>query len=363
MPDLRCSFLLTLTLCALLTRSESNYSYPQCEGDEAKFTKAYWINVDSKVDRAKLMQYQLGRLHLPNERIRGTTIQETYIDGGFQDDFRFADSELKHFAQDKGKAKYVVDYLYGWNDTVKVGGYDNTNSPKELACFMSHLRAVHAAVHDDHCGRHAVIYEDDLHLAHSINFPGLINTAPPDFGTLQLFTNNHGAIMSMAEEAFLQPHVIWKMRLPVMKYWSSGAYIIDKVKWGPVIDKLIQIDEQGRYHFSILAGNATSCQPKMCCNHGAFVHELPCFGAEMGYQADAIMYEYLRTYTLRLPVYNLFPKLATKSSVQDVSNTILENTRKIENMKTYYAVLQGFHHGENGTLKYPSNLFRKKKKT
>ena len=349
-----------LSCIFILTSGDHVYKYPQCEGNTAKTIKAYWINVETKVDRARVMQSQLNRLRIPNQRISGTTLPETYVLDGFRD-FRFKRKELENFSSDKKKAKYIVDHVFGWNDTVKEGGYDNTNSPKELACFMSHLKAVHTAVHDDHCGNYALIYEDDLHLAHIINFPALIKSAPDDFGILQLFTNNPASILSMAEEAFLQPNVIWKLRLPVMKYWSAGAYIIDKIKWGPVIDKLVYIDDESRYHFSIIAGNKTSCMPKMCCKDNEFVNELPCFAAEMGYQADAIIYEYLKAYILRLPVYNLWPKLATNSSVQDVSSSHLANSRNEENMNIYYAGLQAFHHGENGTLKYHKNLFRRRK--
>lgn len=348
-------------LCLLVRGAEGKYEYAECVGDDRKVIKAYWINVDSKVDRARVMDSQMKRLRLPNQRIRGTTVPETYVKASSTDaDFRFSDENLKDFCPNASSASYVVEHLFGWNDTVKQGGYDNTNSPKELACFMSHLKAIHTAVHDDHCGQYAVIYEDDLHLAHIINFPALVKTAPDDFGTLQLFTNNAQAIVTMAEESFLQPHVIWKLRLPVMKYWSAGAYVIDKVKWGPVIDKLVQLDENSRYHFSVIAGNASSCKPKICCKSGQFDHKLPCFAAAMGYQADAIIYEYLNSYSLRLPVYNLWPRLATNSSVQDVSSSELAKSRNSENMNIFYNTLQAFHHGMNGTLKYPKSLFRKR---
>ena len=95
----------------------------------------------------------------------------------------------------------------------------------------------------------------------------------------------------------------------------------------------------------------------MCCKNGKFVHRLPCFAAAMGYQADAIVYEYLKSYTLRLPIYNLWPKLATNSSVQDENK---EDSRMIANKIIYYSIILAFEEADEGGLLYDKALFRRR---
>jgi hypothetical protein len=133
--------------------------------------------------------------------------------------------------------------------------------------------------------------------------------------------------------------------------------VINKVKWGPVIDKIVLVDADGKYHYTIIAGNASSCLPTICCKNGKFDHKLPCFAVAMGYQADAIIYEYLKTYTLRLPIYNLWPKIATNSSVQDEAKT---KARLLTNKIIFYSIIIAFEEAENGGLVYDKGLFRRR---
>ena len=359
MPSLLGLWLLIATLyketVAVPIDTNAEYNYNKCANETMRYLKAYWINVESKADRANVMKHQLNKLRIPHERVDGTVINSIHIESF--EDFKFKDRKIR-FA-DAENAKYVVLQLHGWYDLALEGGYDNTNTPKELACYMSHLKAIYTAVHDNYCGNYALIFEDDLHLAHFVNYPVLAASAPSDFGTLQLFSNNPHTISSLVEEFRLLPNNIWKLRLPKSRYWSAGAYIINKQKWGPVIDKLVSYNKNnGKYFFSIIAGNESSCMPKICCDNGKFIHELPCFASSTGYQADAIVYEFLPSYTLRLPIFNIWPRLATNSSIQDVSSKEKVSARFDANKVIFDCIIMAFTEEAKGLLHYDKKYFK-----
>ena len=82
------------------------------------------------------------------------------------------------------------------------------NTDKDLACIMSHLTAIYHAVYDVSSsstsmtkGRSnsdvALIMEDDVKMLFHINFTALIETAPKDFGILQLVTSNEEAVQTV----------------------------------------------------------------------------------------------------------------------------------------------------------------------
>ncbi len=106
------------------------------------------------------------------------------------------------------------------------------NTEKEIACIMSHLKAIHAAVHEHdasmahvtsslrigggqavhadsstlsslglnssdlvfNAADYALIIEDDVKILYDIDFAALVASAPPDFGVLQLTTSNIEAL-------------------------------------------------------------------------------------------------------------------------------------------------------------------------
>lgn len=69
------------------------------------------------------------------------------------------------------------------------------NTHNDLAVTMSHLKAMHFALYNipSISSRYALIIEDDVRFLFSINFTALIDSAPKNFGLLQLTTSNHEA--------------------------------------------------------------------------------------------------------------------------------------------------------------------------
>lgn len=309
---------------------------------------SYFINLAGTPRRRLAMERQFRVMRLKPNRVVGSTVREVYVTR--QDNFTFKFGRGK-LATDPKEAKYIVDFLHGWYDQKLKWGYDNSNTVRELSCFISHLLAIRTAVYSRECTRYALIMEDDLYFGYIVNFKAILMTAQTDFGTLQLHTNNPVAVTNNFESWKDDMMLVWRTRRNYVKWWSAGAYIIDKVKWKPIIDKLMYKGDDGKWHLTIIAGNKTACLPSICCraNH-SFIHELPCFAAAMGYQADAIIYEYLPSYFFRLPLFNVFPDLSLNSSVQTSNHTVRSNFTNI----VFDTTAEIFHLFYNRTLQLPS---------
>lgn len=308
---------------------------------------SYFINTPGTPRRRLAMERQFKMMRLKPNRVAGSTVKEIHV--ARQDNFTFKFGPGK-LAASPDEAIYIVDFLHGWYDTKLRWGYDNSNTVRELSCFLSHLMAIREAVYSNECTRYALIMEDDIFFGYVVNFKALLLTAQKDFGTLQLHTNNPGAVKSNFEDWLDNTIYIWRTRRVSAKWWSAGAYIIDKVKWRPIIDKLMYMGSDSKWHFTIIAGNKTACLPSICCrSNNTFIEELPCFAAWSGYQADAIIYEYLPTYFFRLPLFNVFPDLSLNSSVQTSNYTVRTNFTNI----VFETTADIFHKFYNGTYVLP----------
>jgi GR25 family glycosyltransferase involved in LPS biosynthesis len=145
------------------------------------------------------------------------------------------------------------------------------NTDKDLAVIMSHLKAIYAAVHDPTpaavASPYALVLEDDVKFLFHVNYTRLVETAPKDFGILQLVSSNEEAIQGLwaaykthngipaaaaappgaaaaaaaAPSAAAGAAVDWPKRLWTRNlwtaltknkryplYWSAQAYIVNK---------------------------------------------------------------------------------------------------------------------------------------
>lgn len=179
----------------------------------------------------------------------------------------------------------VVDQVKVDFTTVAITKHTNA----ELACLVSHLSAIHEAVHDpkaDSDHPYALIMEDDAEFAMDIDIDAIIKSAPKNFGILQLTTSNAeqahnfwneyvlnldisaesaaqvqapsvttvGAkSTTQTDPAPLPPVVpldaatkkalrLWKPYNWNLNTWSTQAYIINKHWARPIIDSMV--DEQ-----------------------------------------------------------------------------------------------------------------------
>lgn len=313
-----------------------------CWGGQRKADlEAYYINLNSSRRRRSAMEGQFKELELNVTRIAGITTNQIYVDEMANFSFKSGADQL---ATVESSADYVVDILHGQRVRMKPGYHDHSNTPKELACLMSHLVAIFEAVHSSDCSRYALILEDDVKFGFQIDFAALLKSAPAfPWGTLQLFTNNANVIAQQFELFRGNSEKMWSQRRCRAEWWSLGASIIDKVRWKRVLDNIVYVGVNGKLHFKIIASvkrrRNWKCVPYQCCDErGSYKKELPCFISYTGFQADMLLYEYLPTFLLNIPVFNLLPEMAKESNVQeqkragdmsDLTNTVYTTVKSI----------------------------------
>ena len=101
-------------------------------------------------------------------------------------------------------------------------------------------------------------------------------------------------------------HNVWIARqVNTFDFWSTCAYLIDRVKMKEVIDSVVK-QQNGWYELKIIAGINNPCVPAECCVNGSsyenFIHKPPCVWAPRGYQADSFLYAMAKTYGMAIPV-------------------------------------------------------------
>jgi GR25 family glycosyltransferase involved in LPS biosynthesis len=117
------------------------------------------------------------------------------------------------------------------------------NTPKDVSCVLSHLKAMYTSVYFDTfnpSSNYAVIIEDDIKFLFSINFTELIRTAPSDFTILQISTSNPEAVSQLwtvyVSNATSSTDRLWyrtdwtnkSKNGKTYPYWSTQGYIINK---------------------------------------------------------------------------------------------------------------------------------------
>jgi GR25 family glycosyltransferase involved in LPS biosynthesis len=186
------------------------------------------------------------------------------------------------------------------------------NVPKELGCTSSHLIAMREAIYSESRSRYALIIEDDVQFPFDVDWEELARSAPAGFGILQLFNSNQ-ASMEETWLKYLKKNKLWIQRLPMkfMDFWSTCAYLIDRIVMKPLVDSVIY-EKDGWLQFKIIAGINGPCVPDKCCvpsnstnpavRNDKFIGKPPCVWAPRGYQADSFLYAMTRTYMLSMPL-------------------------------------------------------------
>lgn len=198
--------------------------------------------------------------------------------------------------------------LYGFSSITAAlcGRGKGKNVPKELGCTASHLVAMRKAIYSNSKSRYALIVEDDVQFPFSVDFEAMAATAPVGFGILQLFNSNQGSMEGTWLQYVKDPKNLWMRRQAKrhFDFWSTCAYMIDRVVMKPVIDAVFY-EENGWQQFKIIAGITSPCVPKECCRNNTeedFIHTPPCVWAPRGYQADSFLYAMTTTYMLSMPL-------------------------------------------------------------
>ena len=166
----------------------------------------YWVNMDSSKWRNNYMIDQFARFQIPNMRIRATLVENVQV----EENAPMPEcTKCKRDSANCPRAIKPVNSTSSPGDVMIVTQLCTRprTTIKELACSISHLRAILAAVENEEASSlpsatsdtaslsrsflgeekpYALIMEDDIKLEFDIDFDKLVASAPPDWGVLQL---------------------------------------------------------------------------------------------------------------------------------------------------------------------------------
>lgn len=278
--------------------------------------EVYWINMDKSKTRKVSMEKMLDQIGFRHFRVRGVTPQEIYIPPDVESTWRTAKCKLQTdwIAPDKlaNNFSYTTKNIEeNWNQhtiytSALCGRGKNKNLPKELGCTTSHLIAMYQAIYSTTAtSRYALIVEDDVFFPFDVDYEALTASAPKGFGILQLFNSNEGTLEETWKRYVANPSYLWaeKQAKKYFDFWSTCAYLIDRVAMKAVVDSVIRL-HVGWWDVKIVAGINSPCVPKECCPVGTdnFIVNPPCVWAPRGYQADSFLYAMTKTFVLSVPI-------------------------------------------------------------
>jgi len=144
------------------------------------------------------------------------------------------------------------------------------NTEKDIAIILSHLTAMHRAVNAKDDSQYALIVEDDVYFPVSVDFRKVVESAPSDFGILQLVTTNSEALHTLFDDYSIHSHgsKLWTRSLwtDVTKnkkatlYWGAIGYIVNKKVIKGFIEDVIDVDDKGNLNFKIINSfNKNAC--------------------------------------------------------------------------------------------------------
>jgi GR25 family glycosyltransferase involved in LPS biosynthesis len=303
-----------LSIASLIAPSTTPYD--SCSYNVHKNApEVYWINMDKSKTRRVNMAAHLDAIGFNHFRIRGITYQEIYVPDDIESTWRTAWCKLQTswIPPNKveknyfGSSNHSQFASYSTYTASLCGRGKNKNTPKELGCTSSHLVAMYQAIYSTTAtSRYALIIEDDVLFPFDIDFDALTKSAPEGFGILQLFNSNEGTMEQTWKRFLTDPNFIWakKQAKKYFDYWSTCAYLIDRVVMKPIIDAVVKFENNGWISLKIVAGINSPCVPKECCEAGTdnFILRPPCVWAPRGYQADSFLYAMTSTYVITVPI-------------------------------------------------------------
>jgi GR25 family glycosyltransferase involved in LPS biosynthesis len=292
-------FLLVLSLfglssCTISERvAETVSCIPQVAEKNNKFLDIHWINLDRSTGRKRFMTkvYDYYGLN-SNYRFPALTPNDITIPDALE-----SASECNSLAENETLSE--IHRIRNSQDQNEMGRtilltshcspkYDY--EPKLLAVTLSHLMAIYHAIHHPSPAKYALIMEDDLKLAFEIDFEKLVQSAPEDFGVLQLVSSHAESVQSNWEQ-YLYKGISWIKRTEFDNNWCAGAYLINKEKLQPIVTKLLKKVTDKLYLARIVAVNAKHCAHLSCCsNSPKTLPTLPCIFAPRGYEADNFIF-------------------------------------------------------------------------
>ena len=290
-----------------------------------------YINLDTSVSRRNTMEHNL---RTQQEEVRGLrnfstwsrlsaiTPKDIFIPNDIMSSWNNSDClDVSTWSPTAAAAAAEFNSLFPKKKKKKIFinglcGVSSSNMLIELAVTISHLLAIRRAVYSETAiSNYAVILEDDVWTPFDINYEAMADTVVEKvgpFGVLQLFNSKPVDLLRNWELYVNDKNSIVVKRPSAfdgryLPSWSTGSYIINRMRMKPIIDAIISIDsndDDGWIGFKILAGNTHPvCKPKICCDPTNY--PLSCVYAPVGFVADSFIYALNNSYTLTIPVFTV----------------------------------------------------------
>ena len=298
------SLILYLLILSVITLSI--FAYKNCTYNyHSKSPEVYYINLKRSIDRDKSMQQLLSSMKLQHFRVEAVSSDSVYV-------------PYDLIPQQSGSSFPNV-YKYSAKETIETSSKIMTETNKknlvhgigtrgilwtELYCSMSHLLAIYRAVHSTTAtSKYALIMEDDIHIPISTDYNALADSAPSDFGILQLLTVNARKVTDLWG-LYDKQHTLWSKRNNNL-YWSTGIYLINREKLRPIIDSIIHIDPvyPTIIQYTLIASKPRRRKdiPYECTSYFKTTKRLACIPVG-NLAADRYIYAMSTTYMFRLPI-------------------------------------------------------------
>jgi GR25 family glycosyltransferase involved in LPS biosynthesis len=185
----------------------------------------YYINLEKSKNRLNHMESSLNRYSLGYKRIDA-------IDGNNR-------SQLINYLHDP----YIVNMI-DHNKTI-LNGKSRTHRIKEIACILSHLKAIKTAY--DHGLKHVIIAEDDINLDRLLNkeveFFDVLNSLPKDWEIVQLTSTNQKVIKHLGQQYKKGVDFVPRQKYSDYKkwkkegFWSNGAYLLNREGMRKIVEE------------------------------------------------------------------------------------------------------------------------------
>ena len=274
----------------------------------------YIINQKRSVRKLKHMTQLLTELKLNFHKIDAINFNSAYFpDHLIQSN---SDKTLRDICKYRTSNTFEssVQSMQQTNKTQLISGLCTSSiSFVELYNTMSHLKAIYTAVHSTTTkSKYAVIMEDNIHMSISTDFSAIAESAPRDFGILQLMTTSPTHIPQMCAAYAKDATQLWTKRTEDM--WSAGLYLINREKMRPIIDSIVRVDPvyPDIMQYTLIAAKTKGTVPAECSTS---TPSLACIDYDR-VVPDGFIYSLLPTYTLQLPIAyaGSSPKSTTHSS-------------------------------------------------
>lgn len=279
--------------------------------------------MDRSTSRRKHMTEYLTSAGFRHQRVRAITPHDVFIPNDLKQHWLTSNALTETsfpYASTSSETQAILR-----NHSVVITGLADRkkhfNPPSELCCTVSHLLAIREAIYSNRStSPYALVTEDDVSFPFDIDFTALAKLAPQDFGIIQLYNINEDSLMrdwdqyvrtgQLFHEGY--PH----SRYVRNKYWSTGAYLINRAVLRPIIDALVRplAPHTNTYAIKIIAAMKSPCMPinSECCKS---VHKTAntsvlmfdpsnsiCVHSPKGIGADYFLYALSKTYVLGVPL-------------------------------------------------------------